>query len=66
MHHTSIPWSALAPIIAVGAAFIIYCLYDIIKGEVRYLPKWLWMIICIGSVPFGGIIYLLFGRRSDT
>lgn len=66
MHHTSIPVSAIAPLVVVGILFIGYCWYDIIKSKVRYLPKWLWMIICLLSVPIGGIIYLLVGRRSDA
>lgn len=66
MHTTGIPVAAILPIIIVALLFVGYCWYDIIKGKVRYLPKWLWMIICIGSVPLGGIIYLLAGRSSDT
>lgn len=32
------------------------------KNEVRTLPKWLWLVICI-AVPFiGGLLYLLLGR----
>jgi hypothetical protein len=30
---------------------------------VRYLPKWAWVLICIASVPLGGVIYLLIGRQ---
>jgi apolipoprotein N-acyltransferase len=32
------------------------------KKEVRNLPKWLWVLICV-SVPFiGGLLYLALGR----
>ena len=33
--------------------------------EVRYLPKWVWAIFCMGiglTIPFGGIAYLVFGK----
>ena len=62
-----IPLSALAPLVIVGLLFVGYCWYDILSSKtVRYLPKWLWMIISIISVPIGGIIYLLVGRKSDS
>lgn len=57
-----IPWAALAPLIVVVTGFVIYCLVDLARHEVRYLPKWAWALICIMSVPLGGIIYLLVGR----
>lgn len=60
----SIPWAALAPLIVVALAFVIYCWVDIARSEVRYLPKWAWAIIVAASVPLGGIVYLLVGRES--
>ncbi|HVL52370.1 MAG TPA: PLDc N-terminal domain-containing protein, partial [Actinomycetota bacterium] len=26
-------------------------------------PKWAWAIICVVSIPLGGIVYLLAGRE---
>lgn len=57
-------WAAVAPLIIVGAAFVGFCLYDIAHHDVRYLPKWAWVIICLISIPLGGIGYLLIGRDS--
>ncbi len=55
--------AALIPVILVLAAFVIFCLVDIARAEeVRYLPKWAWVIICFISIPLGGIIYLIFGK----
>ncbi len=55
---------ALAPLIVVGIAFVGYCLVDIARSErVRHLPKWLWAIICVVSVPLGGVIYLVLGKE---
>jgi hypothetical protein len=62
---TSIPPAALAPILVVALAFVIYCWVDIARGRVRYLPKWAWAIICVISVPLGGIVYLLIGRGDS-
>ena len=41
-----------------------FCLYDLARArEVRFLPKWVWAIICLISFPFGGIVYLVLGRE---
>lgn len=56
-------WAALAPLIVVAVAFAGYCLFDISRSEVRYLPKWVWALICVFSIPVGGILYLLVGRE---
>ncbi|HKZ30367.1 MAG TPA: PLD nuclease N-terminal domain-containing protein [Acidimicrobiia bacterium] len=58
-----IPWAALAPVLVLIAAFLVYCLVDLARSEVRHLPKWAWATICVISVPLGGIIYLTIGRK---
>jgi hypothetical protein len=56
--------AALIPFIIVLVAFQVYCLLDLYRAnQVRYFPKWLWVIICFLSVPIGGIVYLVFGRE---
>jgi hypothetical protein len=56
--------AALIPLIIISIAFVVYCLVDLARAEqVRYLPKWAWVIICFFSVPIGGIIYLIVGRE---
>jgi Phospholipase_D-nuclease N-terminal len=59
-----INWAALAPFLILALAFVVWCWFDISRHEVRYLPKWLWAVICAMSVPLGGIVYLLVGRES--
>ena len=59
----NIPWAALAPVLVLLAAFLVYCLVDLTRSEVQYLPKWAWAIVCLISVPLGGIIYLTLGRK---
>lgn len=61
-----IPLAAVIPLILFALGFIAYCLVDLARSEVRYLPKWAWTIICVISVPLGGVIYLLFGREQEV
>jgi hypothetical protein len=57
---------AIIPIIVIGLAFVIFCLRDVFtRPRVKYLPRWLWAIICVISIPLGGIIYLIVGRAEE-
>jgi hypothetical protein len=60
--------AALVPVIVIGAGFVVFCLIDLARArQVRYLPKWAWALVCLVSVPLGGIVYLIVGRvRSDV
>lgn len=58
-----LPVAALVPLIVLAVAFVAYCLVDLARSPVRYLPKWAWALICVASVPVGGIVYLLVGRQ---
>ena len=60
-----IPWAAVAPLLLVALGFVAYCLFDLSRSEVRYLPKWAWAVICLFSIPIGGIVYLLVGREPS-
>lgn len=56
---------ALLPLIALALALVGYCVYDIVKAaEVRRLPKWAWVVICMVSLPLGPILYLTLGRSD--
>lgn len=59
---SDVPWAAIAPLMVAAAAFVVYCLVDIGRSEVRYLPKWAWVTVCVISIPVGGVVYLLVGR----
>ena len=49
--------------IGLAVGFDAFCLADIARaGQVRYLPKWAWVLICLAQTPGGGIIYLSIGR----
>ena len=58
----SISVAAVLPLVLLAVAFLFYCLIDIARSEVRHLPKWAWVLVCIVSIPLGGIIYLIVGR----
>ena len=56
--------AALIPLVVVAVGFEIFCLVDAVRAdEVRYLPRWAWIVICLASVPIGGVAYLIFGRE---
>jgi len=57
------PWAALAPLIVLVLAFDVFCLYDLRKADVRYMPKWAWAIVIV-ILNFGGVVYLAVGRRQ--
>ena len=49
--------------LALVAGWEIFCLNDLARAErVRFLPRWLWGVICLAQIPLGGIAYLLIGR----
>jgi len=55
--------AALAPVVVVAVGFVVFCWVDLARArEVRYLPKWAWAVICVVSIPLGGIVYLVLGR----
>jgi uncharacterized membrane protein len=58
-----IPWAAILPLVVAAAAWIAFCIVDISRSEVQYLPRWAWMLISVLSVPIGGIVYFLVGKR---
>jgi len=56
--------AAVLPLVLVVVAFIAFCLYDLTRSDVRWLPKWVWALIILLSIPFGGIVYLAIGRET--
>jgi hypothetical protein len=62
-----LPLEIVIPLLVVGVAFLAYCYVDIARiPATRYLPKWAWCIVCIISIPLGGIAYLLVGRTAKV
>lgn len=54
-------------VLALAVGFDGFCLADIVRAaQVRYLHKWMWVIICLVQAPLGGIMYLSIGHvRSE-
>jgi hypothetical protein len=58
--------AALVPLALLALAFVVYCWVDIARArQVKHLPKWVWALICVVSIPVGGIVYLIVGRDSS-
>jgi Phospholipase_D-nuclease N-terminal len=52
-------------ILVLAAIFVGFCLFDLVRQPtVKHLPRWLWAVITIVSVPLGGILYLTLGRMN--
>jgi hypothetical protein len=50
-------------LLALAVGFDVFCLVDIARAaQVRYLPKWAWVLICLVQTPAGGIAYLSVGH----
>jgi hypothetical protein len=55
-------------VVFVVAALVIFTVFVTVfaasakKTEVRLLPKWLWIILCVVLPPVGGLLYLAVGR----
>lgn len=50
-------------LILVLATFEGYCLVDCARADqVRYFSRWTWAVILLVTIPFGGILYLTYGK----
>jgi hypothetical protein len=57
----------LIPVVILVVIYVAFFVYDILtRSHTKYLPKWLWMIICFISIPLGGIIYYFVGHVPNT
>jgi hypothetical protein len=57
--------TAVITVIAVVLVFEVCCLVDIARAkEVRRLDRATWALICLITLPLGGILYLTLGRKS--
>jgi Phospholipase_D-nuclease N-terminal len=55
--------AALIPIVVVAIGFEVFCLVDLARtDEVSYLPRWAWAVVCLITIPLGGVAYLVFGK----
>ena len=52
-------------VLTVVAAIILVALIDLVRHDVRHLPKWAWAIIVVVSFPLGVILYVALGRVAE-
>ena len=56
----------LAPLVAiaggVAAVFVVVVLIDLVRADVRHLPKWVWALLIAFMIPIGAILYAAIGR----
>ncbi|CIQ17796.1 Uncharacterised protein [Streptococcus pneumoniae] len=55
----------IIPMVILYILYLIFFFLDIKNNEVRYFSKIIWFIICLISVPLGGITYFLIGRKEE-
>ena len=64
MQRIDIPLAALLPVLVLMLAFVAYCLVDLARHEVQYLPKWGWYFLVILPVA-GPLLWLFFGAPKQ-
>lgn len=52
------------PLIIIQLGLIIFSLYRLVKDNVKYLPKWAWVLIIVFFNLVGPIIFLVVGREK--
>jgi uncharacterized integral membrane protein len=53
-------------VIIIEYGLLIFAIVQVAKNEVRYLPKWGWILIIVFINIIGPIIFLLIGKKRDT
>jgi len=51
------------PLLVLAAIWDAYCLRELKRHDTKRLPKLVWGVVILAQAPFGGLLYLLFGRR---
>ncbi len=57
--------AALAPLAILAVVYLGWVIRDILRSEVQHMPRWGWILVSIFSIPLGGIVYLLIGRKPQ-
>ena len=56
----------LIPILIIEYGLLIFAIVQLVKNEVRYLPKWGWALIIVFINIIGPIVFLLAGKKKDV
>ncbi|MGT2906713.1 PLDc N-terminal domain-containing protein [Streptococcus dentiloxodontae] len=53
----------LIPLMLLVLFYVGFCWYDIFTSRgTRYLSKGIWALLCLLSMPLGGVMYFILGR----
>jgi len=55
----------IIPIVMLYTLYLIFFFLDIKNHEVKYFSRIIWFIVCLISVPLGGILYFFIGRKEE-
>ncbi len=55
----------LIPVLLIEYGLLIFAIVQLVKNEVRYLPKWGWALIIVFINIIGPIVFLLAGKKRD-
>jgi uncharacterized membrane protein YidH (DUF202 family) len=66
--NTGVLIAILAPVLLLQLGLMIFALVDLIRrgeDQLRYLPKWGWVVVVVLVNLIGPIVYLLIGRQES-
>src|SRR4051794_11784567 len=56
---------ALLPLGLLALGLVVYALVRLVRaGRAPYVPKWVWALVIVLSVPWGAVVYLLLSRET--
>ena len=55
----------MIPIVILYIVYLTFFFLDIKNHKVKYFSKFIWFIVCLISVPLGGIVYFFIGRKEE-
>ncbi len=55
----------LIPVVIIEYGLLIFAIVQLAKNEVRYMPKWGWVLIIVFIILIVPIIFLLIGKKRD-
>ena len=55
----------LIPVMIIEYGLLVFAIVQLAKNEVRYLPKWGWILIIVFINFIGPVIFLLISKKRD-
>jgi uncharacterized Tic20 family protein len=54
----------LLPLLVIQLVLVVFALIKLVKGNVRFLPKWAWALIIVFFNLIGPVVFLIVGREK--